>query len=99
MDARARDLAHRIQARHGRVADEIRYDAPHHVVRGRGDGDEILARVDAARAAEREDAGEALREAPSELARVQVDARGLLLPIDGARHDVARCELRIAVLF
>ena len=58
MHARARDLAHGVEPRHARVPDEIRHDAAHHVVRGGRDGDEILARVDAARAAEREDARE-----------------------------------------
>ena len=54
-------------------------------------------RIDAARLAEREDAGKALREAGAELARVEIDRACSLLAEDRARHDVARRELGEAV--
>ena len=53
---------HGVEAREARAAAQVGHDAAHHVVRGRRHRDEILARIDAARPAEREDARKALRE-------------------------------------
>src|SRR5688572_30283505 len=94
----AGNLPDRVETLEAGASTEIRGDPAHHIVRGGRYRNEILARIDAARLAQRQDTGKAARECGSELARVEKDAgAGALLPYDRARHDVPGRELGLAM--
>src|SRR5690242_18625074 len=97
MHAGTRYLADAVQPLQRRAAAEIGDDAAHHVVRGRGDRNEIAAGIDSARLADGEYARESFDESAAELARVEVHLAVSLLAEDGARDDVTRCQLRQSV--
>lgn len=98
----ARDLAAGVQTGHGRPSPQVGADAAGGVVRGRGDRDRLVDRVDAVGPAGRQDGGEApLPHLGAEVAGVEVHVLGavqLRLAGDGLGDDVARGELRHLVL-
>ena len=92
--ARAAHLAAGVEPFDGGTAGEVGHHAAHHVVRGRGDGNAVLPRIDAARAADGEDSGKAARKRAGNFSRVEIDARTALpLPENLTGDDVARREL------
>ena len=93
MQAGAGALADGVQARQRRACVKVGGDAPHHVVSGGGDRDQLSLGIDPDVTQRRDDAGE---QADFDLAHVKVDrggAGGQQLGVDRQRDLVTRSEL------
>src|SRR5438094_7051038 len=94
MNSRPRDLAASVQPGDIGAPAQVGDDPAHHIVCGRSDRDEILRRIDPARAAKRKNSGESLLERTAELPRIEPHSpAALLLTENLAGNDVARSEL------